>query len=310
MLSWRLCDMAFTGEERAFCTLQFEATRSQAITQRKFTSKYKKKSPSIPTIKKWHANFLKTGSSTTPRKAPPPTVLTPVAVERISDYFEVNEYCSIRRASLALEMKKSSVQKVLKLNDWYPYKIQIVQKLNENDRILRKAFAEVEWSDSIAQLDPLWLLLVGIYQVKSLQWAVGNKRRGKRKDKKGIPGAHHGANLQTGYDGVPAAPAEMPQKPRRASWDCRLDINFARIFLLLPQKLEVFLKKMVQTRSLYLNSFRFYSVLLPETRSVDTLYIILCGSNFIINFSLHHFWHNISRIITLLISQFKMRNYS
>ena len=39
---------------------------------------------------------------------------------------------------------KSSIQKILKSNNWYPYKINIVQKLNEHDRILRKAFAEAD----------------------------------------------------------------------------------------------------------------------------------------------------------------------
>ena len=69
--------MAFTGEEQAFCTLQFEASRSIKTTMRKFSSKFKKKSPSNKSIKKWHSNFVKTGQCTTPRKAPLPTVPWP-----------------------------------------------------------------------------------------------------------------------------------------------------------------------------------------------------------------------------------------
>ena len=136
--------MAFTGEEQAFCTLQFEASPSIKMTMRKFFSKFKKKSPSDKSIKKWHSNFVKAGKCTTLRKAPPPTVFTLEAAAAIKEHFEENQYCSIRRASLALEMKKSSVQKILKSNNWYPYKINIVQKLNEHDRILRKAFAEAD----------------------------------------------------------------------------------------------------------------------------------------------------------------------
>ena len=109
---WR-CDMSFTGEERVFCTLQFEATRSIKTTMRKFTSKFKKKFSSNRSIKKWHSNFVNTGNSTTPRKAPTPTVCTPEAAAAISEHFEEIQHCSIRRASLALEMKKSSVQKIV-----------------------------------------------------------------------------------------------------------------------------------------------------------------------------------------------------
>ena len=95
-------------------------------------------------------------------------------------------------------------------------------------------------ASTLPGLDPLWLLLVGIY------------KRAKRKDKKGIPGPHHGANLQTGYDGVAAAPAEMPRKPGRQGWDWGVNIKTARNFLSSPQKLELFLKKIAQTRSFYL----------------------------------------------------------
>ena len=86
---WR-CDMAFTGEERIFCTLQFEAIRSIRTTMRKFTSKIRKKFSSNISIKKWHSNFVNTGNSTTSRKAPPPTVWTPETVAVISEYFEEN----------------------------------------------------------------------------------------------------------------------------------------------------------------------------------------------------------------------------
>ena len=48
---WR-CDMAFTGEEQAFCTLQFEASRSIKMKMKKFSSKFKKRSPSNKSIKK------------------------------------------------------------------------------------------------------------------------------------------------------------------------------------------------------------------------------------------------------------------
>ena len=68
--------MGFTDAERAFCTLTYDQTQSVTIAQRKFSTKFKKKSPTKKTIKKWHSNFVKTGNITKPRKAPVPTVVT------------------------------------------------------------------------------------------------------------------------------------------------------------------------------------------------------------------------------------------
>ena len=44
--------MDFTGAEEAFCTMTYDHTRSVTITQRKFSTKFKKKSPKNKTIKK------------------------------------------------------------------------------------------------------------------------------------------------------------------------------------------------------------------------------------------------------------------
>ena len=60
--------MDFTGAERDFCALN--QTRSVTIAQRKFSTKFKKKSPTKKIIKKWHSNFVETGIIAKPRKAP------------------------------------------------------------------------------------------------------------------------------------------------------------------------------------------------------------------------------------------------
>lgn len=138
--------MEFTGDQRAFCSITYEQTKSTTATKRKFTTKFKKKSPTKDTIKKWHSTFMNTGNSTTPRKAPAPTVTTPQAATAIDKHFEDYPNESIRRASLALDIKQTSIQRMLKTNKWKPYKMHIVQKLSDNDAMLRKSFAEMELS--------------------------------------------------------------------------------------------------------------------------------------------------------------------
>ena len=136
--------MDFTGEQRAFCTATFDRTRSAAATKRKFFTKFKRPAPSKDTIKKWHLNFIRNGSCITPRKAPPATVATPQVAAVITRHFEENQHDSIRKASLVLNMKTTSVHKVLHKEKFHPYKQQILQKLKESDRALRKNFAQAE----------------------------------------------------------------------------------------------------------------------------------------------------------------------
>ena len=136
--------MDFSGEQRAFCTATFDKTRSIIATKRKFTTKFKKQAPSKNTIKKWHLNFMESGSCITPRKAPPTTVATPQAAAVISRHFQRNQHDSIRRAFPFLNIKKTSLYKVIKTEKFHPYKIQVLQQLNQNDRTLRKSFAQEE----------------------------------------------------------------------------------------------------------------------------------------------------------------------
>ena len=56
--------MNFTGAERQ--------TGSVTIAQGKLSIKFKKKSPTKKTIKKWHSYFAETGNITKPRKIPAP----------------------------------------------------------------------------------------------------------------------------------------------------------------------------------------------------------------------------------------------
>ena len=87
---------------------------------------------------------METGNITKPRKAPAPTVATLATASTVNTHFDNNQPNSVRRASSALDMKWSSLHRILQTNKWQSYKMQIIQKLSENDKRVNKNFADTE----------------------------------------------------------------------------------------------------------------------------------------------------------------------
>ena len=54
------------------------------------------------------------------------------------------QHASVRRVSVELDMKWLSLQRILQANKWHSYIMQIIQILSENDKSVRKSFAEME----------------------------------------------------------------------------------------------------------------------------------------------------------------------
>ena len=54
-------------------------------------------------------------------------------MERVEQHFEEDPHTSIRRAAHVLDMSRSTVQRILHGLKWHPYKVQIVQRLYEED---------------------------------------------------------------------------------------------------------------------------------------------------------------------------------
>ena len=134
--------MEYSGEQRAFYVTHVSTTRSATTDQRKYRTRFNKAPPKVDTIKKWHAKFLETGSTTTPRKPPQPTVLTTQTIETVEDHFGSHPHDSVRRASLFLDIKKTTLHRALKTSKFHPYKVQNVQMLKQNDKQLRLHFAQ------------------------------------------------------------------------------------------------------------------------------------------------------------------------
>ena len=53
--------MAFSGEQKAFCVLQFAKTQSIVTVQRGFRAKYRTESPTDKTVRDWYRKFEETG---------------------------------------------------------------------------------------------------------------------------------------------------------------------------------------------------------------------------------------------------------
>jgi hypothetical protein len=73
------------------------------------------------------------------KQAHQPTVLDP---QPIIDHFNANPKSSLRRAANIFNISHGSVQRILKKQKFHPYKLKIIQQLNENDYAARTAFAE------------------------------------------------------------------------------------------------------------------------------------------------------------------------
>jgi hypothetical protein len=53
--------MAFSGEQKAFCVLQFAKTQSIVTVQRGFRTKYPTEPPKDNTVRDWYRKFEETG---------------------------------------------------------------------------------------------------------------------------------------------------------------------------------------------------------------------------------------------------------
>lgn len=138
--------MSYLVEEKARITAWYECTRSVIVVQRKFRSEYGRNrvAPSGAAIRKWHKKFLSTGSIQGSVRKREKTISTPENVSRVVEHFHEDPHSSIRRASSSLSLSLSSVQRILKTARWHPYKVQVLQKLHEEDLANRVEFAHDE----------------------------------------------------------------------------------------------------------------------------------------------------------------------
>ena len=119
----------------------FIETKSETAVQRKFRTWYNRSPPSRPTIRAWYEKFMATGSVEHKKGYGRPRT-SDENVERVRQSFLRSPQKSVRTAARELQMSRSTVHDVVRKRlKMYPYKLQIVQAITQDDRVARKEFA-------------------------------------------------------------------------------------------------------------------------------------------------------------------------
>ena len=131
----------FTIQQKVQCCYWLAEFKFPIAVQRRFRQEYAANAPDRHTIMKWYNQLLETGSLLRKKgsgKKPVPAA----RVEDVRQAFQRSPRKSIRRASLELGMPKTTVHTIVhKRLRLRAYKIQLVQKLQRNDRPKRVEFA-------------------------------------------------------------------------------------------------------------------------------------------------------------------------
>ena len=130
-----------TVQEKAQCVQWLMETKSPTQTQRNYRRRYGKAPPSRPSLKAWYDKFMETGSVGDKQRCGRPKTADET-VERIQEAYAHSPTKSIRMASRQLQVPRSTVHRILhKQLGMRAYKVQLLQKLEPNDKPRRKDFA-------------------------------------------------------------------------------------------------------------------------------------------------------------------------
>ena len=111
-------------QEKAFCVLRFEVSRSVITVQRDFRARFRKDAPHSNNITRWYLQFVETGCLCKGR----PRVSID-NIERVREAFQRIPRKSVARASRELDMPKITAWKVLRKRLCFkPYKMRLVKK--------------------------------------------------------------------------------------------------------------------------------------------------------------------------------------
>jgi transposase len=129
------------AQEKAQCVEWFIESKSDTQVQRNFKTNYNKNPPSRTTIRAWYKKFTETGNVEHKKGAGRPRT-SEEKVESIREAFLRSPRKSTRIASRELQIPRSTMHDVLRKRlKFYPYKLQILQHITENDKVVRKEFA-------------------------------------------------------------------------------------------------------------------------------------------------------------------------
>ena len=139
---------SWTGAQRAFAVKSFQKNNDSYIAaqcefRKKFRIHQNSKVPSAHAIKTWVNNFEENGSTVKKKGGSVKTVCTPQNMDTVRASFKQSPRRSAVHHSKKLGLSESSVRSILHLDlHFHPYKIQVVQKLEQGDAAKRLVFSQ------------------------------------------------------------------------------------------------------------------------------------------------------------------------
>ena len=129
--------MAWTGNKKAFCVLEFAKTESIVMVQRRFRTVYDTEPPTDKATREWYTKFQQSvclcAAKRTSRLGP-----SAETVERVRGTLVRSPKKSTHRANRELQMTQSSVWRILRERLRVKgYRLQLLQALNPQDHNLR-----------------------------------------------------------------------------------------------------------------------------------------------------------------------------
>jgi hypothetical protein len=167
----------FTDQQKAKCVLWYESYGSALAVRRKFRIFYHVNNHQTPiknSILNWYRKFGDTGSVKNKRRSGRPAV-TDANQVRVREAFENSPTLSVRRASLQLDMPRSTVHKVTRKQiKNFPYKITLLHDLRPED--LPKRFEMSCELLRLLQENPFFLKSIG-FSDECIVWLCGKVNR-------------------------------------------------------------------------------------------------------------------------------------
>ena len=153
MVQWVTQHRAFVVE--AYFKNGDSAVTTQRLFHRHFNNPRHGRVPCHNTIKEWVQNFQENASALKRKpRGRIPTVQTPENVDKVRMVIVKSPRCSVRRHSAAIGLSDRSMRRILHKDfNFHPYKIAIVQELNDrnmaNSRISSEQLLEMLNDDGV-----------------------------------------------------------------------------------------------------------------------------------------------------------------
>lgn len=119
------------------------SNRCYRETVRRFNAVHAERPISLSYVQHLIRKFVSTGSVTNAKKSGRPAVRTEELQEHVLAEVAVKPQQSIRELSLTCDASRMTVQRILKLHKFHPFKLQIHQELTEHDPDNRLEFCEI-----------------------------------------------------------------------------------------------------------------------------------------------------------------------